>query len=323
MSLQVAESINYLVNGIDFNEVELQRKARLAAQGAKKLAAALEHELNSAQEPRDSIDVKFMGLPWGLENILKPPKEITLEQAQKGYAGAAAGSLITSLGVTASTMKYLPGAAFNAGKILWNARDLSTGTKATLAFMLPVATLATPLLAGVGGAGFGIYRGFYKGIDKGVGEAVNGAFEDVRYFDKNCAPLIPKIIDGLQGSGADGISISIPNVENSTVGAIAGGIIDGIGVGATTMLHTPRAVYRAYQKIKDSDMGPVMKSSLGIMVLPSALMATPVATTAGALYGAYRGYQEANSQGISPAIKNRLDDVTKYHTLIHTYMDGK
>lgn len=247
-------------------------------------------------------------------------EDITIGQAFKALAGAACSVPIETVGNTLSTVVNLPKGVYHAYKTVWNTELIGPVLKTAISALIPITAVAAPVLVAVASAGFGIYRGASEGCEHGPGEAINKSIEDVKYFHKDIAK---KVVDSLQDlethhlpEGEKPYDIRVIDAGKGLIGAAAGATIDGAGVGGLTLLKTPKGLYRAYEMLaKDSHIGPVLKTTIGLLIPPAAVLATPLATVGGAVYGLYKGFGDAYRDGVSKSVENRLDDVHKYHDL--------
>lgn len=96
-------------------------------------------------------------------------------------------------------------------------------------------------------------------------------------------------------------------------GALAGAAICSIGGEASTLLHTPPIVAMAYRELFKSDLGPVLKGTLSLLVPPFAVIAQPLALVSGALYGIYSGFKHGYKKGTLNAVDSSLKDIRKYN----------
>jgi hypothetical protein len=243
--------------------------------------------------------------------------DITIGQAVSALVGAGIGAGIEAVGNTASSLVRLPQALFYAYKALWNTEQIGPVLKTTIAATLPVGAVLAPILTAVGSAGVGAVRGFEAGMKGGVGEAIRETASDVKYFHKE---LSGKLVEGLQKWETEPLPpgekpFDIHPLQGAR--ALAGGAlamgIDAVGVGGLTLVKTPRAVVRAYEEIFKSDQGPVLKTTEAILVPPLAILATPTAVVAGAIWGLATGVSKGYTEGFSAAVKQGVDNVKDYH----------
>lgn len=102
--------------------------------------------------------------------------------------------------------------------------------------------------------------------------------------------------------------------------APAGAVIVGFGNAAVTLVHLPEAVWKAYRAlIKTPLVGPVIKTSVAV-VLPIGIVATPptallASTIVGLGYGFYKGMDYHDEKGP----RGPLNGIAKCLDLVRTF----
>lgn len=251
----------------------------------------------------------------------QPPRDISVGQALSAFVGAGAGAVIETVGVTALSIASTPRNVVQAYKTLWNTERLGPILKTTLGALIPAAAVATPVAAALGSCLYGMYRGFTEGMKGGVGEAIRETAGDVNDFRKQMGG---KLIAWLQEveteplpPGEEPYEIKVIEGGKGLVGAAAGAVIDGVGVGAVTLVNTPRALVKAFRTLaRDEDHGPIWKTTVGVLIPPVALLATPLGVVGGALWGLGTGAAKGYSEGLGPSVKGSVDTVRKYNELV-------
>ncbi len=234
-------------------------------------------------------------------------KDWTIGQAVSGLAGAVVGAGIETVGNTASSLYRMPEALFQSYKALWNTEQIGPVLKTTIGLLLPAAAVATPVLVALGSAGYGLFHGFQEGVENGVGSAAKECAKDVKRFHND---LSGKLIDELRKyeseplePGEEPYDIKLIEGGKALVGGAAGAVIDGVGIGAVTLVQTPRGVVKAYKEIWNSDMGPVQKVTCSILVPPAAVLAAPLGVVGGAIYGLAIGAKEGYQNGLGASVE--------------------
>jgi len=271
---------------------------------------------NTAADTTDNVE---------LNQDAQDRHDITIAQAFKGLVGAAAGATIETVGNTASSLVNLPKATYHAAKTIWKTDVIGPVLKTSLTALLPVAVAATPALVALGSLGFGIFRGFSEGMEHGLGQAVKASVKDVKSFHND---LASKAVNELQEfetphlePGEEPYDIKIIEAGKGILGATAGAVIDGAGVGGLTLAKLPRGTYRTYEAILKSDVGPVAKTTAGILAPVVIALATPLATVGGAVYGVYKGFADAYKEGLVDSVKNRVHDVKEFHEMTSKFLN--
>ncbi len=250
-----------------------------------------------------------------------PPQETekdwTIGQALSGLGGAVVGAAIETVGNTASSLYRAPEAVYQSYKALYNTQQIGPVLKTTIAVLLPAAAIATPVLVALGSAGYGLFHGFQEGVEHGVGSAARECGKDVKKFHNE---LSGKLIDELRKYEAEPLQpgekpydIHVIEGGKAVVGAAAGAAIDGVGIGLVTLGQTPRGVVKAYKEIWKSDMGPVQKVTLSVLVPPAAVLAAPLGVVGGALYGLAIGAKEGYTNGLGSSVKKTGEAVKDYY----------
>ncbi|MDQ7821233.1 MAG: hypothetical protein RDV48_00425 [Candidatus Eremiobacteraeota bacterium] len=262
-------------------------------------------------QPQDSVSVSDGSTEHKKEDI-------TIKQAVTGLASAVAGAGIETVGNTASSLVNLPKAVYHAGRTIWMTDTIGPVLKTTLTALLPVATVAAPIIVAVGSLGYGMFHGFGEGVEHGFGSAVKATADDVKHFHND---LAKKAVDAMQEfetphlePGEKPYDIKLVEAGKGLVGAVAGGTIEGVGIGGLTLAKTPKATYRTYEAIYKTDsVGPVIKTTASILVPVAVALATPLGTVGGAVYGVYKGFADAYKEGLVESVKNRAHDVKEFH----------
>lgn len=281
------------------------------------------HDVNAiptANVPLTAAALKQEAAPRSGDSVVRgqnkdKPNDITIKQALTAIGGAAIGAGIETVGNTASSIVNLPKAVHQAYKTVWTTELIGPVLKTALSALLPVGALAAPILTALVSCGIGIFHGAAEGMENGLGAAVKATAEDVKTFHTE---LSPKLVEKMQEiamrelpEGQQPYDIKITEAGKGIVGAAAGAVIDGTGVGAITLLRTPQGVLKMYKEIF-KDQGPVLAILESVLVLPAAVLATPIATVAGAVYGVYKGFADAYQDGLSKSVRERFHDVSTY-----------
>jgi len=251
-------------------------------------------------------------------------KDITIAQAFKGLAGAVTGAAIETVGNTASSLVNLPKATFHAGRTIWKTDMIGPILKTSLTALLPVAVVATPVVVALGSLGYGLFHGFGEGVEHGLGEAVKTTAKDVKTFHKD---LASKVVNELQNfeaphlkPGEKPYDIKVIEAGKGIIGAAAGAVVDGAGIGGLTLAKLPKGTYRAYETILKSNIGPVSKTTASLLAPVAIALAAPLATVGGAVYGVYKGFADAYKEGLVSSVKNRMHDVKVFHETTSKYL---
>ncbi|MGV8119163.1 MAG: hypothetical protein AB2L14_05290 [Candidatus Xenobiia bacterium LiM19] len=254
----------------------------------------------------------------------EPKNDITIKQAVKCVAGGLIGMGIETVGNTASCIGSIlkptsNNAVWQAGKTIWKTDMIGTNLKIAATILLPVATLAAPILTAIGSAGYGLFRGGYEGAkeDHGLNDAVKETIKDVKKFHKYSSDDMVDMLQEVQEPhlepGQEPIDIKVLEAGKGLVGAAAGGVVDGVGMTAVTWAKLPKATFRAYQAVLNMDSGPVLKTTAAILLPIPVALAVPLAPVAAGVYGVYKGFADGYNKGILESVGNRFEEVGKFH----------
>jgi hypothetical protein len=250
-----------------------------------------------------------------------PPKnDISIKQAVSGLAGAVAVGAIETVGNTACSLIQTPRALAQAYKTLYKTDMIGPVLKTAIAITLPVGLVAGPALTALGSLGFGIYRGASEAIEHGLASAVSEGVKDIGRFNND---LAGKAVEAMKDAetehlpaGQKPYDIRVIEAGKGLVGGVAGAVIDGAGIGLITLVRTPQGVGKAYKAIWTSDQGPVLRVTESLLVPPAAIIAAPLATVGGALYGLVTGFGTGYSKGLGESINNSAKTVGKVNDAI-------
>ncbi|MBS2034606.1 hypothetical protein JST97_06455 [bacterium] len=98
--------------------------------------------------------------------------------------------------------------------------------------------------------------------------------------------------------------------------AVAGALVEGTGMAAITLRHTPAGVKRAYHDLFTSEHGPVYKGAWSLGIVAAAALATPLAGVLGLGLGAYGGAVSGYHHGVGPAISDCIQGLREYNQLV-------
>jgi len=103
------------------------------------------------------------------------------------------------------------------------------------------------------------------------------------------------------------------NLGKGLVGCVVGGVIEGLGICASTVWRTPRMAGHTFKALwKTQTFGPVLRTTLMPAVLLSGLCAPVVALFGGLIHGMVVGFKEgANQPSTVPSIM--LQNIQKFH----------
>jgi len=254
----------------------------------------------------------------------EPVHDITIGQAVKCVTGAIVGMAIESGGNTASSLISIlkptrDNAVWRAGNALWKTDMVGPNIKFAATFLLPVATVAAPVLTAIGSAGYGLYSGGTEGLEKesSLRDVVDKSVRDVRnfhtYLSEDMVAQLQEIEKPHLPPGEESFDIKPVQAAKSLAAAGAGAVIDGVGVTAITWAKLPKATVKLYQAVNDMEAGPVLKNTVRVLLPVPIALSVPLAPVAATVYGVYKGFGDCYNNGFAESVNNRFQDVKGYH----------
>lgn len=257
----------------------------------------------------------------------KYEEELNLGQVAKGFAGAAIGAVIDSVGATASSIVHLPKALYSAYKTTWKTKAIGPVLKTAISALLPVGALLVPPLTAIGGLGWGMASGFGNASHEGLSSAIEESIENVEDFHTEQAPKFYEILkaaeNAMPAEGEKPYDIKIIEAGKGLVGAAAGAIIEGPSVGVITAARVPKGLSMIFKLInKQESVGPVAKKAVSLVIYLLSLLAPPLTSIGGAVYGMAAGFKDAYKEGITQSMKNRIEDLKKWDDVTREMANG-
>lgn len=252
--------------------------------------------------------------------------QMTWGQAGRGLVGAVIGAGIEAVGNTASSLVRLPGAVGHAYKALWNTEMFGPVLKTTIGAALIPVTVALPVLTAIGSAGVGMFVGFEAAAKDGLGAAATKTADHVKWFHEKIAgtglnEALDEIGSHKLGEGEKPYEIKLIEGAKGLAGGAVAGVVDGVGVGAITLVNTPRGLVKAGKEIWKSDASLPTKTVASVLLPAAAVLATPLGLVGGALYGAVIGTKDGYTEGFGKAVNHSVDTVKQVHKYVDKALD--
>ncbi|MBT9587966.1 hypothetical protein IV102_31815 [bacterium] len=114
----------------------------------------------------------------------------------------------------------------------------------------------------------------------------------------------------------DRFAPEVGKFASGAAAAMAGAMLEGVGMAGITLLHTKAGVVRAYHDLWTSEHGPVYKGSWSAGIPALAALATPLAGVIGLGLGAYGGAVEGYQHGFNKAMSDCLEGLKQYNQLL-------
>jgi hypothetical protein len=235
----------------------------------------------------------------------------------KGVVGGVVGGAIEGVGIGASSLVRSPQVAYHSLKALWKTKMLGPVLKTTLTPVVIAAGVGAPVFAALGGTLYGMFEGFKEGAEKSPLAVPAAAGKTIKYFHQDLAGKAVEAVTELsqqEPRTPDQVyEIKVIEAGKGLVGGVAGAAVAGLGVGASTLVNVPGAYVKASSEIWKSDAALPLKVGGQLLATGAAVLAVPLATVGGALYGLGTGAYHGYSEGIVPSVVDAAKDVKKYH----------
>lgn len=274
-------------------------------------------------QPSVSQAVNTPAPPSPTEAVAEPRDEISIAQAAKGLAGAVAVAGIETVGNTASAIVHLPSTTVQAYKSLYQTAWLGPVLKGAVGLTLPAAIVAAPVLTALGSMAFGLYRGADKGSKMGLSNAVKTGLSDVNSFNQFVASVPVETRNDastILPAGQKPYEIRVGQAALGIVAGACGAVIDGAGIGLSTLANTPRGLIHTYRDVWKSDQGPVLKTFESLLLPAAAILAPPIALVGGTLYGLFSGSVHGYHDGLGASLSSAMHDVTTFNKQVDQAM---
>lgn len=250
--------------------------------------------------------------------------KVTWGDAAVGVAAGLTGGVVTGLGAGASAVKHSVLGTGEAYKALWTNETIGRNLKFAMGALLPIATIGVPVLAALGGAGYGLYTGFVNGVEGGFGEAFNESVEAVKEFDNEMAPDAREDIrefgEAKLEEGEEKFDVSPKRGVEAVAAGVGNTVVGGLGIGFSTLSQIPEAFITANRAIHQSDVELPIKVVAHVASVPLTPVVAGLGFVGGALFGlgsgAYHGYNE----GFVDAFKKTGEHIGDYHKMVDKHL---
>ena len=291
------------------NEIKVQNQSMAMTRMEKPKTEKVEQEI-TPKETYEQVNDKY-------------EEEISLKQAGKGLVGSAIGIVGDGVGMTGTALVNLPRIVKDSYVALAKTEAIGRNLKiVTGAVGIPLATALVAVLSPVAGAVYGAVKGAYDGAKKGIAGAAKGVAKDVKSLHKELKgeklnELFDEIENAKPEEGKKPFDIRLKESVQATVGGLAGTVIGGVGHGAITARHELPFYKNAMKTLWKTDgMGPILKGTITAVSIPVAVLAVPLATIGGALWGLGESMGKGYQKGVKAAVKGAVDRVKKSNAQI-------
>ncbi|MBT9586936.1 hypothetical protein IV102_26580 [bacterium] len=269
-----------------------------------------------------------------LPTILKDDKHKDFDEQNfswldlgKGVVGSVFGGVIDGTGAAVASVIKSPRITFEAVRGVWKSKMLGPVLKSTLTPVILTAGLVTPVLATLAGLGYGMFEGFSEGSAKSPLAAITKSIDTCKQmhgkFTKQVVEGIREMATKEPDSPEEVYEIKVIEAGKGLISSAASAAIDGVGIGGTMLLHLPQGYFKVSKELWKSDAALPLKVGGQFLATAGAVLAVPLATVGGALYGlgkgAYNGYQ----QGMLESVKLAGKDVSQAHNALTEFVQDK
>ena len=238
----------------------------------------------------------------------------------KGIVGGVVGGAVEGVGIGASSLVRAPQVAYETLKGVWKSKMLGPVLKSTLTPVVIAAGVTAPVFAALGGTLYGMFEGFKEGAEKNPLAVIPAAGHTIEQFHNELAGKAVEAVHELASKEPDSpeevYEIKILDAGKGLIGGTAAAAVVGAGVGTSTLVNLPMGYVRASREIWKSDAVLPLKVGGQLLATGAAVLAVPLATVGGALYGLGTGAYHGYSEGLVTSVADAGQDVKKYHDAV-------
>ncbi|MBS2037371.1 hypothetical protein JST97_20450 [bacterium] len=235
----------------------------------------------------------------------------------KGLVGSVAGGAIVGTGAAVAGTLKAPRIAFEAVRGLWKSKMLGPVLKATLTPVVIAAGVVAPVFVAIGGLGYGMFDGFVEGSSKNPWAAVTKSVDTCKQMH---GKVTKQIVEGIRdmaskepNSPEEIYEIKVVEAGQGLVSSVASAAIDGVGVGGSVLLNTPKAYFNVSKALWKSEAALPLKVGGQFLATAGLVLAAPLGVVGGALYGLGKGAYNGYTEGVLGGVKAAGQDVAEFH----------
>lgn len=251
--------------------------------------------------------------------------DISIFRAGAALGAGAIGTVVGAVGIGGASLIRTPEAVATSYKALWDTPKIGPNLKTALGVAgLPIAAVLADTVAPVAGAGYGLFRGFTGALKKDSGGdgfvgGITKTMDDVvRYYDQ-----APSFLNDAYGSitqplaeGEKPYDVKIFEAAKGIVAGVGTAPLMALGIGALTLLHTPKAFGKLWNAIwEGGNEAPILATTLSGALILATPIADVLAPVAGLFYGFGRGVQKGYTTGMKDAFVTSWNDIKNYNKL--------
>jgi len=244
-------------------------------------------------------------------------KNFSWSDLGKGLAGSVVGGAVDGVLMTGTAYKHLPSAAVASFKGLYETPQIGPWLKGTLTPVLVAATVAAVALTPLVAVGYGIYSGFVHGAEENPSGAAKEAVKDAGKFSEyakaDLSGAISSFAETPLPAGKKAFDITPLDAGKALISGTAGAVIDGVGIGASTIAHIPNGLVEAVKELHKGNAALPLKVGAGALIVPAIPLTAGLGVIGGAAAGFGLGVRDGYTKGIEASVKQSFETVKEFN----------
>lgn len=244
----------------------------------------------------------------------------------KGIVGSVAGGAIVGTGATVAGVIKAPRITFEAVRGLWKSKMLGPILKSTLTPVVIAAGVTAPVFVAIGGLGYGMFDGFVEGSSKNPWAAVTKSVDTCKQMH---GKVTKQVVEGIRDMAAkepnspeEVYEIKVIEAGQGLLSSVASAAIDGVGVGASVLVNTPKAYFNLSKSLWKSEAALPLKVGGQFLATAGLVLAAPLGVVGGVLYGLGKGAYNGYTEGVLGGVKAAGHDVAEFHKAASKAVDS-
>ena len=244
----------------------------------------------------------------------------------KGLVCSVASGAIVGTGAALAGVVKAPRITFEAVKGVWKSKMLGPVLKATLTPVIIAAGVVAPVFVAIGGLGYGLFEGFVEGSSKNPLAAVTKSIDTCKQMH---GKVTKEIVNGIRDmatkeptSPEEVYEIKVIEAGQGLISSVASAAIDGVGVGGSVLVNTPKAYYNLSKELWKSEAALPLKVGGQVLATAGLVLAAPLGVVGGVLYGLGKGAYNGYTEGVLGGIKGAGQDVAEFHKMASKAVDS-
>ncbi len=244
----------------------------------------------------------------------------------KGVVGSVASGAIDGTGAALAGLIKSPRITFEAVRGVWKSKMLGPVLKSTLTPVIIAAGVVAPVFVAIGGLGYGLFEGFVEGSSKNPWAAVTKSVDTCKQMH---GKVTRQVVEGIRdmatkepNSPEDIYEIKVIEAGKGLVSSVASAAIDGVGVGGSVLINTPKAYYNVSKALWKSEAALPLKVGGQFLATAGLVLAAPLGAVGGLLYGLGKGAYNGYTDGLVGSVKSAGHDVAEFHKAASKAVDS-